>query len=530
MLSPKAIIDILATHTILMKSITLFFALFILFSFSVFAQQDSINLNTILGKVKRLADEQPIEKVYLHFDKPYYAVADTMWFKAYVTIEQNLPSPFSKIVYVEVFNAKDSLVRAVKLPLKNSVAYGNIPLNMQSFKQGNYYVRAYTLWMINFSDEYLFTKTIPIGEAIDKEVITNINFTNEEVEKNIKTTAKIQFKDLTKKPYPNKVVNWTILSNNDVVTKGRGTTDQNGFLTITVTSKDGQLITKGNILTAINTTDKETANAVFDLKQTTNAIDFQFFPEGGNLLSGVPNQVAFKAIGANGLGVDLKGSIVGDDNAELSIINPSYAGMGSFYLTPDEGKSYKAKVTFKDGSTKIYPLPKTITSGITLQVTNQTTELINVKIIANTQYFEAHKGKSIFVIAQNTNVVYYAAKAILTNQLVNIKIPKKDFPAGIIQLTLFNTDNILLSERLVFLMQPNAINLTIKTDLPTYKPRQKVKMSLNAGTGIEGNFSVSVTDEQKVPIDENSETTILSSLLLTSDLKGYIEKDRKSVV
>ena len=507
-----------------MKSIYLFFAVFIsttLFSFSSFAQQDSINLNTILGKVKRLADEQPVEKVYLHFDKPYYAVADTMWFKAYVTIEQNLPSPFSKIVYVEVFNAKDSLVRAVKLPVKNSVAYGNIPLNMQNFKQGNYYVRAYTLWMINFGEEYLFSKNIPIGEAIDKEVLTHISYTNDEVDKNIKTTAKIQFKDPSKKVYANKVVNWTILSNQDVVTKGKGTTDQNGFLSISVTSKDGQLITNGNILTALNTTDKETVNAVFDLKQMANTIDLQFFPEGGSLIAGIPNQVGYKVVGANGLGVEVKGSILSDDNMEISVINPSYAGMGSFYITPDEGKSYKAKVTFKDGSTKTYALPKANATGITLQVTNQTAELINVKVIANTSYFDANKGKSLFVVAQNNNVVYYAAKAALANQLVSIKIPKKDFPSGIVQLTLFNAENVPLSERLVFLMQPN-LNLTVKTDLPTYKPRQKVKMSLN--TGVAGDFSVAIIDEQKVPVDESTETTILSSLLLTSDLKGYVEK------
>ena len=507
-----------------MKSISLFFTVFILSiaSFSGYAQQDSINLNTILNKVKKLADEQPVEKVYLHFDKPYYAVADTMWFKAYVTVEQNLPSPFSKIVYVEMFNAKDSLIKAVKLPLKNSVAYGNIPLNMKNFKQGNYYVRAYTLWMINFDDDYLFTKTIPIGEAIDKEVITNISYINEEIDKNVKTTAKIQFKDLTKKAYANKTVNWTILSNNDVYTKGKGTTDQNGFLTLAVTSKDGTLITKGNILTTINTSDKETANAIFDLKQLTSAIDLQFFPEGGSLISGIPNQVAFKAVGANGLGVELKGSILNSDNTEMAAITTSHAGMGSFYITPDEGKTYFAKVTFKDGSTKTYPLPKANATGITFQVTNQTPELINVKIIANTPYFEANKGKTFFVVAQNNSVIYYAAKATLANQLISVRISKKDFPSGILQLTLFNAENTPLSERLVFLMQPSGINLTVKTDLPTYKPRQKVKMTVNAG--LAGDFSVSITDEQKVPIDENNETTILSSLLLTSDLKGYIEK------
>lgn len=506
-----------------MKSIQLFFIVFIALvvtSFSGYAQ-DSVKLNNIISKVKRLADEQPTEKVYLHFDKPYYAVADTMWFKAYVTIEQNMPSPFSKIVYVEVFNAKDSLIKAVKLPLKNSVAYGNIPLNMRNFKQGNYYVRAYTLWMLNFGEEYFFTKNILIGEAIDKEVITNISFTNETVDKNVKTTAKIQFKDINKKAYANKAVTWSVLSNGDVFTKGKGTTDQNGFLNISVSSKDGELITKGNIIATINTSEKQNTNLVFDLKQSTNAIDLQFFPEGGNLIMGIPNQVAFKVLGTNGLGVDVKGSIINDDNSEVSIISPSYAGMGSFYLTPEDGKNYKARVIFKDGSTKTYPLPKAVTSGITLQVGSQTPELINLKVIANGPYFEANKGKSVFVVAQNNNVVYYAAKAVLATQLISVKIPKKDFPPGIVQFTLFNDESAPISERLVFLMQ-HGLNLTLKTDLPSYKPRQMVKMSLN--TGVAGDFSVSVIDEQKVPVDENTETTILSSLLLSSDLKGYIEK------
>lgn len=77
------------------------------------------------------------------------------------------------------------------------------------------------------------------------------------------------------------------------------------------------------------------------------------------------------------------------------------------------------------------------------------------------------------------------------------------------------------------LSKNDALNLTLKADLPAYKPRQKVKLTLDAkskGQPIAADFSVSVTDETKVPFDENSEVTILSSLLLTSDLKGYVEK------
>src|SRR5699024_8636637 len=36
--------------------------------------------------------------------------------------------------------------------------------------------------------------------------------------------------------------------------------------------------------------------------------------------------------------------------------------------------------------------------------------------------------------------------------------------------------------------------------------------------------SISVVDEEKVPYDDNLEHSILSSFLLTADIKGYVEK------
>ena len=494
---------------------------------SAYAQQDSIILNNILNKTKRLSEEQPIEKIYLHFDKPYYAVADTAWFKAYLTTTNNIPSPLSKVIYVELYNAVDSLVQTVKLPTKNSVAYGNIPLNMNNYKQGNYYVRAYTLWMLNFDPDYFFSKNILIGEAIDKQLLTNVSYTNSPADKGIKTTARIQFKDTAKKPIANKAVNWRIFHNYDVYSRGKGTTDANGYLTVTVTSKADDPILRGTIVADINIADKELASASFNLRQNNNSIDFQLFPEGGELIAGIPNQVAYKATKSSGLGVDVKGVLLDDTNAEIGNFNTGFSGIGSFYITPESGKNYKVRYTTKDGTSKTVDLPKALANGITLQVANSTAEIINLKIVANSAFFEANKDKSFFIVAQNSNVVCYAAKLSLNNQVITAKIPKENFPSGIAQITLFDDKNEPLSERLVFVLHADAMNLALKTDLPTYKPRQKVKLTLAAkskGQPVEGDFSVSVTDEQKVPVDENNETTILSSLLLTADLKGYVEK------
>ncbi len=509
------------------KIVTALLVLCVGLHFSAFSQQDTTVLKSILEKTKRLSESQPIEKVYVHFDKPYYSVADTIWFKAYLTSEQNLPSQLSKVVYVDVMNSQDSLITSIKLPVVNSVADGNIPLDPGTFKQSNYYVKAYTVWMLNFSSDYFFTKTIPVGDAVGKELITNIKYNTTVSEKGQTIKARIQFKNEDKVAYANKPVNWRLVSSYDVVSKGRGTTDANGFLNVEITARKDAAIKSGELITDLTGADKEVLSSSFVIKPQSGDNDLQFFPEGGEFYLGMPTQIAFKALQPNGMGIELTGTVVDNDGNQVTTFKSNRLGMGSFYLNAEANKTYQAKVTFKDGSTRTVDIPKPKASGISLQVNNTSPQAINVKLVANDSYFEANKGKSLYLVAQHNNIVYYAAQTALTNQVTAARIPKDKFPAGIVQISLFSAAGDPVSERLAFVMHPNALKLSVKTDLPAYKVRQKVKMTVSAADStkkIAGDFSVAVIDEQKVPSNEDTETTILSSLLLTSDLQGYIER------
>lgn len=512
-----------------MNYLKLSFAFFILslsLNLHVSAQQDTTILSNILNKSKIIAEQYPAEKVYLHFDKPYYSVADTIFFKAYLTFEQNLPSQLSKVVYVDLMDSQDSLVQSLKLPVTQSVAYGSIPLDMVNFKQGNYYVRAYTVWMFNSSPDYFFTKTIPIGEAIDKKLITHLSYDNIENEKGQTIEAQIQFKNMDKIPYMNRSVTWSVTSNYAVVSKGKGVTDKNGILKISINAKKNEPITKGNLSTEL-TAGTEVIPASFVLKPKSGNNDVQFFPEGGDLIKGLPTQVAFKAIKPNGLGIDLTGTVTDNDGNQIATFNSTHLGMGSFYLNTEGAKTYKANITFKDGTKKSFDLPKAVESGISIQAAPSTAGMINFKIVANDAYFQQNQGKGLSIVAQNGGRVYYAAQSKLSTQMTMAKVSTDKFPSGIIQMTLFSSTGEPVSERLFFVLHKDAMNLSLKSDLPTYKARQKVKLTISAKDStqrVAGNFSVSVTDLQKVPVDENTETTILSSLLLTSDLQGFIER------
>ena len=494
---------------------------------AAFAQQDSIVLDRILNKSKVFSESRPVEKVYLHLDKPYYSVADTVWFKAYLTMEQNLPSLLSKIVYVDVMSSRDSLVQTIKLPVVNSVAAGNIPLNQGTYKQGNYYFKAYTLWMLNFGEEYFYSKTVPIGEAIDKQLSTHFSYKTLQNEKNQTIEATVQFKNRDGAAVANKEVSWTATSNFDLVDKGKGITDANGKLQVKISARKNEPITNGELTTELVMSEAETLTSTFRLKPAQSTHDVQFFPESGELIAGIATKVAFKAITGAGRGIDLKGTVTDGSGNVLANFASAHLGMGTFFLNAESGKAYKANITFSDGSVKTYDLPKAIASGMTLQVANTDPLVANIKILANDAYFSANKTKPLFIVATHGGIIYYAAKTRLNAQLTNAKIPKDQFPAGIMQITLFSDAGEPIAERLIFNAPAAKATVSIKTDLATYKPRQKVKLTVNAKNdtaAVAGDFSISVIDEQKVPVDEDNEVTILSSLLLTSDLKGYVEK------
>jgi hypothetical protein len=503
------------------------FLLLIAFSRPALAQRDSVPLNSIIEKAGKLSTGRPVEKVYVHFDKPYYAVGDTIWFKTYVTDNFRQPSQLSKVVYVEIANSRDSIVDNFKLPVRNGVATGNIALNPLSYKQDNYHVRAYTKWMANFDASYFFTKSISVGNAVDKLVNTQVTYSKTGADKSMHVNLRLVYKDPDGVPQANKRVSWEVMSTLDDIAKGKGNTDASGAYTISFVNSKATDLSNASVVAFIDLGNKKTAGRTFPLKPLLNNNDVQFFPEGGELLNAVRTKVGIKTVGGNGLGASFTGTITDNAGQVMANVTSQHAGMGMFVLTPEEGKTYKADITFANGVKGTYNLPKVQTTGFAININSGDADQLSLKLSASPTYFQANKGKAFYIIAQSVNTVCFAAQTLLKEQIYSATVPKNKFPTGIVQFTLMSSAGVPLSERLVFVQQNDQLNLSIAGDKPSYASRQKVKLNIaakNKTSPVEGNFSIAVIDEGKVPVNESDETTILSSLLLTSDLKGYIEK------
>lgn len=117
---------------------------------------------TYFDKAKTFAESFPREKVHLHFDNTSYYQGDSIWFKAYVvTVGDNKYSKISKPLYVELVDQLGNVMERQIVKLTEGQGEGQISLS-NAFLTGYYEVRAYTKWMLAFTDEGYFTRTFPI--------------------------------------------------------------------------------------------------------------------------------------------------------------------------------------------------------------------------------------------------------------------------------------------------------------------------------------------------------------------------------
>ena len=116
----------------------------------------------------------------------------------------------------------------------------------------------------------------------------------------------------------------------------------------------------------------------------------------------------------------------------------------------------------------------------------------------------------------------------LDSQVIKLQILKRKLHTGVATVTLFSPGNEPLCERLLFMQNYEQLNLNVGSDQNSHVKRENVNIRLKAinrkGDPSAGHFSVSVIDESKVQETGTGDDNILTHLLLTSDLKGYVEQ------
>lgn len=250
--------------------------------------------------------------------------------------------------------------------------------------------------------------------------------------------------------------------------------------------------------------------------------DAQFFPEGGNLISGIPGKVAFRVVGQDGKGINFNGAVVDSHNDTVARFKPLKFGIGTFMLTPTAGNNYRAVIKISGSSAVVKNLPKVSQEGYNVQVSGVNAAQLTVTVHNNTNtsgmvYLFTHSGAI---------VVNDAAQGIpLINGTAVFTIDMAKLGEGISHLTVFDSNKQPVCERLVFKRPTQKLFVDARSDLKQYAPRKKVTVNITAkdGSGKPQLTDMSLSVYQTDALQTADPVNMVNYLWLTSDLKGNIE-------
>lgn len=243
----------------------------------------------------------------------------------------------------------------------------------------------------------------------------------------------------------------------------------------------------------------------------------QFFPEGGDMVEGVSNKIAFLANDQWGKPVEIKGVIQNNKGKFIDSLCTIHDGMGYFFVFPQPGETFLVK--WKDEQDVVHnsDLPKAKNSGISLQVA----------IDGSKRIFNINAAPDVGLHLQSINIigtmhqreVFKVSRNISTGNATGI-IPTQNLPSGILTITVFDKDWTPLAERITYV---NNREYYFQPEMTVQhwglNKRARNEIVITVPDSIQANMAISVTD---AGIDTDSSDNIISHMLLTGELKGQV--------
>jgi hypothetical protein len=367
-----------------------------------------------------LSEKYPQEKIYIAYNQASYLAGETIWFKGFI-YSGNQKTAISTNLYVELLDKNKTVIQTKFIPIINGIAESQIVI-ADTLSENNYYIHAYTNWMLNFDEQSQYIQPILIYNP----------------------------------------------------------------------------------------------SSTLKLKHKHSEIEAAAFVESGNFIANESNQIAFRIYSDDSLPEHWQGYIIDSlaPNNRISSFESINKNVALLNFTPKEGKQYQAIIETASEKFKLISLPLAKAKGISLHISQEDTLLTYSGIFSNIPFGNLYK----LVGTINNDLVY---KAVVKNNdgFFKRSLSTALMPKGILRLTLFDSDNQIMAERLCFLFPKIENDISIDSTLINTSVRGLNSFQASADSGR--TYFVSVFDENfSSPYAKNN---FISSIWLTNDLSRKIE-------
>jgi len=252
-------------------------------------------------------------------------------------------------------------------------------------------------------------------------------------------------------------------------------------------------------------------------------LDLGIYPEGGDLVAGLPNRVYVEGKTPARKPADMAGIIVDAGGREVANFRTEHEGRGRFSFTPVKGEAYSLRVTEPAGIKTIFPLPAVKASGVVISSISDVSPrrkdvVIRVAATAGGDYGVA--------LEQRGKELSFTSVSLTANEPANVRFTLPKSLDGVIIATVYDDRKTPLAERLLFRQPDRGLKVNIVADQTDFIPGDKVTLRIattdDTGKPIGAVVGLTVSDSSvQEMIDKREQAPRLPVMvLLENDVKN----------
>lgn len=254
-------------------------------------------------------------------------------------------------------------------------------------------------------------------------------------------------------------------------------------------------------------------------EKNLNEISMSVMPEGGHLIVGKKQRLAFKVVGNNGYGVDVNVKLVRQDGVVLAREKSKHIGMGFIYVTPSFKDTLTLVAESSGGLTCSAAIPQPLTSGVSMFVEQRKDQLIVHPLLTK----DIETKHLACIVHGGCNFAIHLP--VLRDTPACIE--RNELRTGVVSVMLVDTlRKAVLAERLAFVRGSGVVSSDIKMRMPKKGPKEPITLTIDLKSDdkltMKGIYSLSVADHGVVKAD-TLQPMLESQILINSELRGYIE-------
>lgn len=449
------------------------------------------------------------QRTYIQTDKPLYQPGETIWFRVDVRTSKTLVGGPPSGVTMQLVSPRGAVVATKRVLVQNGVARNDFAL-ADDIEGGEYTIR------MSSDRGGSDTRKVIVNTYEAPRLMKTLELLRKAYGEGDPVAAAVEVKRTTGEPFADRALTAVVTLDDAELQRLSLRTDRDGKALVHFQLPDR--IARGDGLLTILVEDGGVTESIQKrIPIVMKTLQLGLYPEGGDLVDGVPGRVYFLARTPIGKPADIEGNVVDDRGQIVASFSSVHDGMGRFELIPAADRRYHVEITRPVGIVTRVDVPAARSDGCVLRaVAPRGPDTLRAAAICKTP-----RRLQIEATLRETRLAG-GALDVQAGRPALVELPIARTSQGAVRVTLFSAQGQPLAERLIYHGAGANLKVALTPDRKAYAPRDRVKLRVHAtdarGNPVRASVGLAVVDDTVLSYADDKTARILAHTYLEPEL------------